>query len=151
MTEPGAEPTGEQEEFPMEAGEYLAGGIEIHARCVEQGGKPGVDFLCEPIAYDRDLPEAIAEYNQVLEEIVRETVTNFTDPRCLGRFYREIKKDGLRDRCWYRVTVTATVDEDDKIKARVTDVIDPALVRADPHIRFRMRQLRAMVVRGLGE
>ncbi len=149
MTEP--EQNEEQEAFVMEAGEYLAGGIEIHAICVEEGGRPGVDFTCEPTIHDREIPFSIAEYNRAIEEMCRATVTNFTDPRCLGRFYREVKKDGLKNRCRYRVTVTARVDADEQIKGRVTDVIDPALARADPHVRFRARQLRAMLQRSLGE
>ncbi|MFA6226047.1 MAG: hypothetical protein WC620_07715 [Methanoregula sp.] len=38
MTEP--EPSVEQEEFLMEGDEYLAGGIELHAQIVEEGGRP---------------------------------------------------------------------------------------------------------------
>ena len=79
----------------------------------------------------------------------RATVTNFTDPRRLWLFYREVKKDGLKNRCWYHVTVTARVGADEQIKARVTDVIDPALARADPHIKFRARQLRGMLMKGM--
>jgi hypothetical protein len=149
MTEP--EPANEQEEFVMDGDEYLAGGIEIHALCVEEGGRPGVDFTCEPTIHDREIPEGIAEYNQVIEEMCRATVTNFTDPRSLGRFYREVKKDGLKNRCWYRVTVTARVGAGEQITGRVSDVIDPALARADPHVRFRARQLRAMLQRGMGK
>ncbi|MHB8164200.1 MAG: hypothetical protein ACYDDV_07590 [Methanoregula sp.] len=149
MTEP--EPSVEQEEFLMEGDEYLAGGIEIHARIVEEGGRPGVDFSCEPTIHDREIPEGIAEYNQAIEEMCRATVTNFTDPRSLGRFYREVKKDGFKNRCWYRVTVTARVGADEQITGRVSDMIDPALVRADPHVRFRARQLRAMLQRGMGD
>ena len=149
MTEPG--PTGEPEPIPADAGEYLAGGIELHARIVEEGGRPGVDFTCEPVIHDREIPPGIAEYNRAIEEMCRETVTKFTDTRSLARFYREVKKDGSRDRCWYRITVTARVGAGGKILARVVDVIDPALVRADPHVRFRAMQLRAMVQRGLEE
>ncbi len=147
MTEP--ELPEEQQEFVMEAGEYLAGGIEIHAICVEAGGRPGIDFTCEPTIHDRKIPDSIAEFNQVIEEMCRATVTNFTDPRRLGLFYREVKKDGLKNRCWYRVTVTARVGADEQIKARVTDLIDPALARADPHIKFRARQLRGMLMKGM--
>ena len=149
MTEP--EPGVEREAFLMEGDEYLTGGIELHARIVEVAGKPGVDFTCEPTIHDREIPEGIAEYNQAIEEMCRATVVNFPDPRSLGRFYREVKKDGSRNRCWYRVTVTARVGADEQIKGRVTDEIDPAFVRADPHVRFRARQLRAMLQRGLGE
>lgn len=149
MTEP--EPSGEQEEFPMEGDECLAGGIELHARIVEEAGKPGVDFTCEPTIHDREIPAGIAEYNQVIENMCRMTVTNFSDSHSLGRFYREVKKDGSKNRCWYRITVTARVGADEQIKGRVSDVIDPALVRADPHVRFRARQLRAMLRRGLGK
>lgn len=149
MTEP--EPTGEQEEFLMEGDEYLAGGIELHARIVAESGRPGVNFTCEPTIHDREIPDGVAKYNQVLEEMCRATVANFPDPRILGRFYREVKKDGLRNRCWYRVTVTARIGADEQIKARISDVIDPALLRTDPHVRFRARQLRAMLQRGLNE
>ncbi|MDO8871735.1 MAG: hypothetical protein Q7V05_03270 [Methanoregula sp.] len=149
MTEP--EPDEEQEACLMEGDEYLAGGIEIHALIVEEGGRPGVEFICEPTIHDREIPEGIAEYNQAIEEMCRATVTNFPNPQSLGRFYREVKKDGVKNRCWYRVTVTARVGAGDKISGRVTDTIDPALVRADPHVRFRARQLRAMLQRGLGE
>lgn len=147
----GPEPSKEQEAFVMEAGEYLAGGIEIHAICVEEGGRPGIDFTCEPTIHDREIPEGIAEYNRAIEEMCRATVTNFTDPRSLGRFYREVKKDGFKNRCWYRVTVTARVDADGQIKGHVSDVIDPALARADPHVRFRARQFRGMLQRSLEE
>ncbi|PKL58316.1 MAG: hypothetical protein CVV34_02905 [Methanomicrobiales archaeon HGW-Methanomicrobiales-5] len=149
MTEP--EPSKEQQEFVMEGDEYLAGGIEIHARCVEEGGRPGVNFTCEPTIHDREIPESIAEYNLAIEEMCRATVIHFTDPRRLGRFYREVKMDRSGDRCWYRVTVTARVGPDEQIKGRVTDVIDPALIRADPHVRFRARQLRGMLMKGMGE
>ena len=149
MTEP--EPSREQEIFPGEGDEYLVGGIELHARIVEQAGKPGVDFICEPTIRDREIPEGITEYNQAIEEMCRETVANFPDPRSLARFYREVKKDGSWNRCWYRVTVTARVGAEEQIKGHVSDVIDPALLRADPHVRFRARQLRAMLQRGMGE
>ncbi len=149
MTEP--EPAEEQEVCLEEGDEYLAGGIELHALIVEEGGRPGVEFICEPVVHDREIPEGVAEYNQAIEEMCRATVTNFPNPQSLGRFYREVKKDGLKNRCWYRVTVSARVGAGDKITGRVTDVIDPALVRADPHVRFRARQLRAMLQRGFGE
>jgi hypothetical protein len=149
MTEP--EPTGIQDEFLIQGDEYLAGGIELHARIVEEGGRPGVDFICEPTIHGREIPEGIAEYNHVIEEMCRATITNFPNPQSLGRFYREVKKDGVKNRCWYRVTVTARVGPDEQIKGQVSDIIDPALVRADPHVRFRARQLRAMLQRGLGE
>jgi hypothetical protein len=149
MTEP--EPAEEQEFCLKEGDEYLAGGIELHALIVEEGGRPGVEFICEPVVHDREIPEGVAEYNQAIEEMCRATVTNFPNPQSLGRFYREVKKDGLKNRCWYRVTVSARVGAGDKITGRVTDVIDPALVRADPHVRFRARQLRAMLQRGFGD
>jgi hypothetical protein len=145
MTESGQ--SGEQEVFPSECDEYHAGGIELHARIVEEAGKPGVDFTCEPAIHDREIPEEIAEYNQAIEEMCRETVVNFPDPRSLARFYLEVKKDGSRNRCWYRVTVTTCISADGQIKGHVSDVIDPALPRADPHVRFRARQLRAMLQR----
>lgn len=46
--------------------------------------------------------------------------------------------------------MTSRVGADDQIKGRLSDVIDPALVRADLHVKFRVRQLRAMLQRGLG-
>lgn len=147
MTEP--EATQDPEEFLAEGDEYLAGGIELHALIVEEGGRPGVEFICEPVVHDREIPEGVAEYNQAIEEMCRATVTNFPNPQSLGRFYREVKKDGLKNRCWYRVTVSARVGAGDRITGRVTDTIDPALVRADPHVRFWARQLRAMLQRSL--
>jgi hypothetical protein len=149
MTEPG--PSGEEEVFQREGDEYLAGGIKLHARIVEETGKPGVVFTFEPAIRDREIPEEIAEYNQAIEEMCRETVVNFPDPRSLARFYREVKKDGSRNRCWYRVTVTARIGAGGQIKGHVSDVIDPALLRADPHVRFRARQLQAMLQRGMGQ
>jgi hypothetical protein len=148
MTEP--EPAEEQEVCLKEGDEYLAGGIELHALIVEEGGRPGVEFICEPVIHDREIPDGIAEYNQAIEEMCRATVTNFPNPQSLGRFYREVKKDGIQNRCWYRVTVTARVGAGDRISGRVTDMIDPALARADPHVRFRARQLRAMLQRSFG-
>jgi hypothetical protein len=149
MTEP--EPAEEQEVCLKEGDEYLAGGIELYAQIVEEGGRPGVEFFCEPTIRDREIPEGIAAYNQAIEEMCRATVTNFPDPQSLGRFYREVKKDGIRNRCWYRVTVSARVGAGDRISGHVTDTIDPALARADPHVRFRARQLRAMLQRSLSE
>jgi hypothetical protein len=134
----------EQEAVMNEGDEYLAGGIELYAVTVEENGRPGIDFICEPVIHDREVPESIAEFNQVLEEMCRSTVTNFPNPQTLGRFYREVKKDGLGNRCWYRITVMAKVGAGDAITAKVTDEIDQALIRADPHVRFRARQLRAM-------
>ena len=147
----GPEANGEQEAGMTEGDEYFAGGIGVYARTVEEGGRPGVDFICEPVIHDREIPEGIAEFNRTLEEMCRATVTNFPNPQTIGRFYREVKKDGLRNRCWYRITVTARVGAGEKITGKVTDEIDPALVRADPHVRFRARQLRAMLMRVMGE
>lgn len=149
MTE--QEPNGEKVVLHREGHEYFAGGIELHARIVEERGKPGVDVTFEPAIRDREIPEEMAAYNQVIEEMCRETVVHFADPRNLARYYREVKKDGSRNRCWYRVTVTACVAADGQIKGQVSDVIDPALLRADPHVRFRARQLRAMLQRGMGK
>jgi hypothetical protein len=149
MTEP--EPAEGQEACLEEGDEYLAGGIELHARIVEEGGRPGVEFTCEPAIHGREIPEGIEEYNRAIEEMCRATVTNFPNPQSLGRFYREVKKDGSKNRCWYRVTVIARVGAGDQITGQVTDTIDPALARADPHVRFRARQLRAMLQRSLGE
>ena len=118
---------------------------------MEVAGRPGVDFTCEPASHDREVPVEIAEYNRAIENMCRATVANFPDPRNLARFYREVKKDGSRNRCWYRVTVTGHVAADEQIKGRVSDVIDPAFVRADLHVKFRAKQLRAMLQRGLGE
>ena len=147
----GPEPNEEQVTFPINSDGYLAGGIELHARIVEVAGRPGVDFICEPAIHDREVPDEIAEYNRAIENMCRATVANFPDPRNLARFYREVKKDGSRNRCWYRVTVTGHVTAEEEIKARVSDVIDPAFLRADPHVKFRAKQLRAMLQRGLAE
>lgn len=133
----------------MDGEEYHAGGIEIYAYIVEQGGRPGVDFSCEPVVKDRELPAGVAEYNQVIEEFCRETVTRFPDPQTVGRFYHEVKKDGARSRCWYRIVVRARIDSEGKIVTQISDLIDPGLVKADPHVRFRARQLRGMLQRGL--
>jgi hypothetical protein len=144
MTELG--PCG-NEVFQKESDEYIAGCIEMHARIVEAGGKPGVDFTFETAICDREIPEEIAEYNQAIEEMCRETVVNFPEPKSLARFSREVKKDGSRNRCWYRVSVTACIGANGQIKGHVSDVIDPAFLRADPHVRFRARQLRVMLQR----
>jgi hypothetical protein len=140
-----------QESESGDGGEYFAGGIEVYALTVEEGGRPGVDFICGPVGPDREIPEGEAEFNRAIEVMCRATVTKFPNPQTIGRFYREVKKDILGNRCWYRVTVTARVGTDEKISGRVTDEIDPALVRADPHVKFRARQLRAMLMRGLAE
>ena len=59
----------------------LHGGIgRLHARIVEVSGRPGVDFTCEPAYTCREIPEEIAEYNQAIEEMCRETVVKFPDP-----------------------------------------------------------------------
>ena len=147
--EPDEEQNQEPEECVMEGGAYLAGGVEMHARIVEEGGRPGVDFSFLPTVNDREIPEVVAEYNQVIERMCRETVTKFPDPRTLGRFYREVKKDGFNSRCWYKIIVTATVGPHDEIQAHVSDVIDPGLLRADPHVRFRARQLKAFLQRSM--
>jgi hypothetical protein len=73
---------------------------------VEVDGRPGVDFTCEPASHDREVPVEIAEYNRATENMCRATVANFPDPLNLVRFYREMRKDGSRNRCRYRVTVT---------------------------------------------
>jgi len=151
MTEPEPERTGVEEDVPVELGEYLAAGLELHARIIEEAGKPGVDIIFEPTIRDREIPEGIAEFNRVIESLCRTTVVNFPDSRTLARFYREVKKDGEQNRCWYRITVTAQVGADDTITQHIADVIDPALLRADPHVRFRARQLRGMIQRGMGE
>jgi hypothetical protein len=148
MTDP--EPGEGQAVVPTEGDEYLAGGIELHARIVEVAGKPGVDFTFEPAIHNREIPDEVAKYNRAIEDMCLETVANFPNPRSLARFYREVKKDGSRNRCWYRVTVTVRVGDDEQIKGHVSDVIDPALLRADPHVRFRARQLRAMLQRSIG-
>jgi hypothetical protein len=103
MTE--QEPGGKHEAIMKEGDEYFAGGIELYAVTVEENGRPGIDFICEPVTRDREIPESIVEFNQVLEEMCRSTVTNFPNPQTLGRFYREVKKDGPGNRCWYRITV----------------------------------------------
>ena len=149
MTIPG--PNEEQVTFQIKGDDYLAGGIELYARIVEVAGRPGVDFTCEPAIHDREVPGEIAEFNRAIENMCRATVANFPSPRNLARFYREVKKDGSRNRCWYRVTVTGHVAADEQIKARVSDAIDPAFVRADPHVKFRAKQLRAMLQHGLEE
>ncbi len=151
MTEP--EPDQEQNEEPedvvMVGDAFLAGGVEIHARIVEEAGRPGVDFSFLPTVHDREVPAIVAEYNEVIEWMARETITKFPSPMALGRFYREVKKDGLRSRCWYRVIVTATMGPDDAIIAKVPDEIDPGLLRADPHVRYRARMLRGMLGKGM--
>ena len=81
MTEP--EATQDPEEFLAEGDEYLAGGIELHALIVEEGGRPGVEFICEPVVHDLEIPEGVAEYNQAIEEMCRATVTNFSNPLSL--------------------------------------------------------------------
>ena len=53
----GPEPNEEQVTFPIKSDEYLAGGIELHARIVEVAGRPGVDFTCEPASHDREVPD----------------------------------------------------------------------------------------------
>jgi hypothetical protein len=148
MTEPKAET--QPEAVMKEGDEYFAGGIELYAVTVEENGRPGIDFICEPVGRDREIPESIKEFNHVLEEMCRSTVTNFPNPQTLGRFFREVRKDKMGNKCWYRVTVMARVGAGDAITARVTDEIDQALIRADPHVRFRARQLRAMLMRGMG-
>ena len=63
MAEP--EPVNEQEAVMNEGDEYLAGGIEIYAVTVEENGRPGIDFICEPVIRDREIPESIVEFNRV--------------------------------------------------------------------------------------
>ena len=151
MTGPGPDPGKEEEDWLTDEGEYLAGSIELHAHIVEQGGKPGVDFTFLPAVHDREIPEGVAEFNRFIEDMCRITVAKFPDPRALARFYREVKKDSAQSRCWYRVTVAARVDADDRITTRITDAIDPALVRADPHVKFRARQLRVLLQQSMRE
>jgi len=145
------EVTGEEEKWPMEGDEFLIGGIELHARIVQIDNKPGVDFTYEPIVRDLEIPAEVAKLSQLMEKMCRQTVENFPDPMRLGRFYREVKKDGARNRCWYRITVTSRFDANEQSKERISDTIDPALIRADPHVKFRAKQLRAMLLRGLKE
>ena len=56
------EPVIEQEAGMKEGDEYLAGGIELYAVTVEENGRPGIDFICEPVIRDREIP---AEYHGV--------------------------------------------------------------------------------------
>ena len=143
------EATGEVAKWLMEGDEFLLGGIELHARIVQEDNKPGMDFIYEPIVRDLEIPVGIAEFSQLIEKMCSQTVENFPDPMRRGRFYREVKKDGARNRCWYRITVTSRFDADEQIKERISDTIDPAFIRADPHVKFRAKQLRAMLLRCL--
>ena len=145
------EATGEVAKWLMEGDEFLLGGIELHARIVQQDNKPGIDFIYEPIVRDLEIPDEIAEFSQLMEKMCRQTVANFPDLMRLGRFYREVKKDGARNRCWYRITVTSRFDANEQSKERISDTIDPAFIRADPHVKFRAKQFRAMLLRGLKE
>jgi len=145
------EATGEEAKWLMEGDEFLLGGIEVHARIVQKDNKPGVDFTYEPIVCDLEIPAEVVEFSQLMEKMCRQTVENFPDPLRRGRFYREVKKDGARNRCWYRITVTSRFGADEQIKERISDTIDPAFIRADPHVKFRAKQLRAMLMRCLKE
>lgn len=148
MTEP--EP-GEPEDYLMEGDEYLIGGIELHAQIVQEDVKPKITFTFRPTTHDREIPGWIAEFNTVLEEICRVTVAAFPDPDYFSRFYSVLKKDGLTDRCWYWLKVTARPSDDDRVHDRISDAIDPDLLRADPHVTYRAKKARAMVKRSMRE
>lgn len=77
--------------MPIEDHEYLAGGSSFMHGSLKW---PGVNFTFEPAIHDQEIPLEIEEYNQAIEVMYRETAANFPDPRNLGRFYREVKKDG---------------------------------------------------------
>jgi len=98
-----------------EGDEFLIGGIELPARIVQEGNKPGVDFIYEPIVRDLEIPAEVAEFSQLMEKMCRQTVENFPDSLIRGRFYREVMKDGARNRCWYRITVTGRFDAYEQI------------------------------------
>jgi hypothetical protein len=98
-----------------EGDEFLIGGIELPARIVQEGNKPKVDFIYEPIVRDLEIPAEVAEFSQIIEKMCRQTVANFPDPMRRGRFYREVMKDGARNRCWYRITVTSRFDAYEQI------------------------------------
>jgi hypothetical protein len=90
------------------------------------------------------------EINGVLGEVCKITVMAIA-PQSLGRFYHLLQRGGGKDRCLYRMVVTARPDDLEFRKRRISDRIDQAFLRADPHAAHRAKKALAMVKRLLSE
>ena len=60
---------------------------------MQEGNKPGVDFIYEPIVRDLEIPAEVAEFSQLMEKMCRQTGK---------RFHRRVPSrklwDALRER-----------------------------------------------------
>ena len=149
MTGPEAEPD-VPEEFPREGDEVIFAGIELHAHIVRENGNPKVIFTYLPTVQDRRIPEAMAEFNSMIEMVCSRTVAIFPEEG-FARFYTLLKKSGESDRCWYWLGISLRDDEHEVTHEKITDWIDPELLLADPHVAHRGKKAKAMMRRLMKE
>ena len=143
---PEPEPEPEEPDFPREGDEPMIGGIELHARIVQNGANQKIHFTYLPIVRDREVPGAMTEYNAILEELCTKIITAFPD-NGYARFHTALRKSGGADWCWYWIRITLREDEKGVTHDRITDWIDPELLRADPHVAFRAKKAKAILKR----
>lgn len=148
VPEPGPEP--EELEFPLAGDEPMIGGIELHAGIMQEGANQQIHFTYLPIVRDRAVPETMTEYNSILEDLCTKIITAFPD-NGYARFHTAIRKSGGADRCWYWIRITLRDDEKGVTHDRITDWIDPVLLRADPHVAHRAKKAKAILKRVMKE
>jgi hypothetical protein len=145
---PGEKP---DEEFLMDERDYLPGGVELHARIVDRDGKPEIVLSFLSVTTKQEICGDSENLDREIEDFCRMYVAKYHDLKAFCRFYIELKKARDEDRCWYRIMVTAREEADGTITTRISDTVDPAFIRADPHVKFRARKVKALLQQGLIE
>ena len=152
MTGPAAESLEEElANYPMEGGEYVLGGVELHSGIVDLEGRQEIKLTYLSAVTKQEITEEGENLDYEIMKGCRASIGNFHDLLSSTRFSHAARKDAGRDRCWYRIMVTARPGPDGGLITRVTDTIDPAFVLADHHVKFRAKKFRAFWLLALKE
>jgi hypothetical protein len=108
----------------LEGKDIILGGVEVHVRFVRYKGDPGIALEFTPPYGKDDVPEWMADIDNRLAGLCRQTVMNMTD-HARTRLLRLVERNGGKDRMIYRLVVTSRIADDGSHDTRVTDFIDP--------------------------
>ncbi len=133
----------------LEGNAIILGGVEVHVKFIRYNGDPGLQLDLTPPFGSVDIPDWVADINNRLAGLCRQTVMNMQD-RPRDRLLLLVEKDGGKDRMLYRLFVTSRIADDGTHETRVHDFIDPAFLRIDPGVKGRAARVKATVAGVLG-
>jgi len=133
----------------LEGNEVVLGGVEVHVRFVRYKGDPGIALEFTPPYWKDDVPDWIADIDNRLAGLCRQTVMNMND-HSRTRLLHLVERDGGKDRMIYRLVVSSRIANDGSHVNRVEDFVDPEFLKLDFGVTGRATDARLAVERVMG-